>query len=98
MACANSEILGNHVPQRTVKHASTNSRLLNRKLDSRETTTRAVLAAQVRLVHQEEIEERSEGDDQEPSEPFTYRRLREGVDGADDPLRVRNVRGWQART
>ena len=44
-----------------------------------------MLAAQVRLVHQEEIEERGEGDDQEPSEPFPYRRLREGVDGADNP-------------
>src|SRR3954471_18713444 len=33
-----SEISGNNVPHRMVKHAASNSRLLNRKLDSRETT------------------------------------------------------------
>src|SRR6266849_2362023 len=36
--CKNSEISGNHVPHSTVKHAKTKSRLLNRKLDSRETS------------------------------------------------------------
>src|SRR5579863_7536336 len=33
-----SWISGNHVPNSTVKHATTNSRLLKRKLDSRETS------------------------------------------------------------
>src|SRR6266568_4210532 len=31
-----SEILGNHVPHNTTKQATTNNRLLNRKLDLRE--------------------------------------------------------------
>src|SRR6266576_4780816 len=34
--CTHSERTGNNVPHRTVKHATTKSRLLNRKLDSRE--------------------------------------------------------------
>src|SRR5579863_6933327 len=34
--CRSSEINGNHVPHSTVKQAKTKSRLLNRKLDSRE--------------------------------------------------------------
>src|SRR5581483_410681 len=34
--CTHSEILGKSVPHRTVKHATSNSRLLNKKLDSRE--------------------------------------------------------------
>ena len=33
-----SEITGNNVPQSTAKQAASNSRLLNRKLDSRETS------------------------------------------------------------
>src|SRR5579862_7886663 len=33
-----SEITGNSVPQRTAKQLDNNTRLLNRKLDSRETT------------------------------------------------------------
>src|SRR5271156_820180 len=37
MPCTSSEIFGNQVPQRTVKQSRTNSRLLKRKLDSRET-------------------------------------------------------------
>src|ERR1700756_1629080 len=36
--CTHSERMGNSVPHSTVKHAITKSRLLNRKLDSRETS------------------------------------------------------------
>src|SRR5580704_13715892 len=36
--CTHSESTGNSVPHRTVKHATSRSRLLNRKLDSRETS------------------------------------------------------------
>ncbi len=36
--CTHSEISGNSVPHRIVKHAASSSRLLNRKLDSRETS------------------------------------------------------------
>src|SRR6266496_1378277 len=36
--CTHSERIGNSVPQRTVKQATSRSRLLNRKLDSRETS------------------------------------------------------------
>src|SRR5581483_8299305 len=36
--CTSSEIFGNHVPQSTVKQASSSSRLLNTKLDSRDTS------------------------------------------------------------
>src|SRR6516225_7372023 len=36
--CTHSESTGNNVPQSTVKQATTNSTLLNRKLDSRETS------------------------------------------------------------
>src|SRR5512138_3382921 len=35
--CTHSERMGNSVPQSTVKQASSKSRLLNRKLDSRDT-------------------------------------------------------------
>src|SRR3954469_12827353 len=35
--CTHSESTGNRVPQRTVKQATSNMRLLNKKLDSRET-------------------------------------------------------------
>src|SRR5580704_6103640 len=36
--CTHSERTGNNVPHSTVKHATSNRRLLNRKLDSRETS------------------------------------------------------------
>src|SRR5690348_12572699 len=36
--CTHSERMGNNVPHKTVKQASSSSRLLNRKLDSRETS------------------------------------------------------------
>src|SRR5215813_12316797 len=36
--CTYSDNSGNHVPQSTVKHASTKSRLLKTKLDSRDTS------------------------------------------------------------
>src|SRR5579862_6425453 len=36
--CTHSESTGKSVPQSTVKHATSRSRLLNRKLDSRETS------------------------------------------------------------
>src|ERR1700756_464120 len=36
--CTHSESTGNKVPHSTVKHATSRSRLLNRKLDSRETS------------------------------------------------------------
>ena len=43
-----------------------------------------VFAAQVIVVLDEEEEEDDEGDAEEPGEPVADRRLREGVDGADD--------------
>src|SRR5579885_2057435 len=38
LPCTHSDKTGNSVPHRTVKHATRNSRLLKRKLDSRETS------------------------------------------------------------
>src|SRR3982751_5987592 len=38
LPCTHSERTGKRVPHKTVKHATSNSRLLKRKLDSRETS------------------------------------------------------------
>src|SRR5271156_2239800 len=38
LPCTHSESTGNRVPHRTAKHAASSTRLLNRKLDSRDTS------------------------------------------------------------
>src|SRR5439155_17448293 len=42
--CTHSDKRGKRVPHRMVKHAASSSRLLNRKLDSRETTASSLFS------------------------------------------------------
>jgi len=77
--------LREQVPQSTVKQSKTKSRLLNRKLDSRDTSDSSLCSLRrCDLFFEEEKEEYDQSDRQEPGEPISDGRLREGVYRTDD--------------